>query len=441
MSAPEVSPDVLASVIAEIDREPDFVTGLTADLVRIPTVNPKFQADPSINREAELQAHLAGILDAEGFATLRPEALPGRPNLIANRQGSEARSLILCGHVDVVPVGERKRWTVDPFGGEIRDGRLYGRGSIDMKGGLAACVAAARAIRKAGVTLDGRLSIHAVVDEEAGGFGAMAAVRDGHLAKAVLVAEPTWGDVLPAEGGLEWARVTIRGRAAHSAWRYNEIYPQTASPDRLEPGTNAIELAARFIEALRHYESGRTRARSHPLLPPGMNTINVGVMRAGAGLGEDGLPLVMTNPAIIPDLAVLDLDMKFLPDETSADYRRDFEAFVHHFAETDAWLRAHPPTVEWELGGLHFPPLDTASDHPLVASLVKRKSAFGKAPGIRGFVAVCDAAHYAGAGVDGVIFGPSGDGFHGDDEYVDVASLRETTKVIAASVLDWCGVR
>ncbi|MDQ0473519.1 M20 family metallopeptidase [Labrys wisconsinensis] len=431
----------VAAVQAEIEGNRDWVVNLTRDLVRIPSVNPKFQAEAGLNREADVQALLEPILRAEGFATAQHDALPGRPNLIADKAGEEARSLILCGHIDVVPVGARERWSRDPFGGEVSDGRLYGRGSIDMKAGVAACIAAVRAIRRCGIDLEGRLSVHTVVDEEAGGFGAMEAVKRGKLAKAVLVAEPTWGDVLPAEGGLEWARVTIRGRTAHSAWRYNEIYPQRQEPGRLEPGVNAVELAARFVEALRHYESGRTRARSHPLLPVGMNTINPGVIRAGAGLGPDGLPIIMTNPAIIPDTAVIDLDMKFLPDETSAAYRRDFEAFVHHFAGTDAWLREHPPTIQWELGGLHFPPLNTPTDHPLVASLIRRKAALGTAPAVRGFVAVCDAAHYAGAGVDGVIFGPSGDGFHGDDEYVDLASLMETTKVIAATVLDWCGVR
>jgi len=431
----------VSRVQAEIERDRDWVIDLTRRMVRIPSVNPKFQADAALNREADVQDLLEPILQEEGFATERWDALPGRPNLVADKAGDAARSLILCGHIDVVPVGERGRWSVDPFGGDIRDGRLYGRGAVDMKSGVASCVAAARAIHRCGIDLAGALSIHAVVDEEAGGFGAMDAVKRGKLAKAILVAEPTWGDVLPAEGGLEWARVTIRGRPAHSAWRYNEIYPQRQDADRLEPGVNAIELAARFVEALRRYELDRTRARSHPLLPVGMNTINPGVIRGGAGLGPDGLPITMTNPAIIPDAVVIDLDMKFLPDENSADYRRDFEAFVHHFAQTDAWLRAHPPTIEWELGGLHFPPLNTPADHPLVASLVRRKTALGKAPAVRGFVAVCDAAHYAGAGVDGVIYGPSGDGFHGDDEYVDIASLVETTKVIAAAVLDWCGVR
>jgi acetylornithine deacetylase len=309
-----------------------------------------------------------------------------------------------------------------------------------MKGGVAACVAAARAIRRAGLDLAGRLAIHAVVDEEAGGFGAMDAVKRGKLAKAVLVAEPTWGDVLPAEGGLEWVRVTIRGRTAHAGWRYNEVYPQRHTADRLEPGVNAIDLANRFLSALRHYELDRGRAKDHPLVPVGLNTINVGVIQGGAGLGANGLPTIMTNPAIIPDVVVMDLDMKFLPNESSAGVRRDFEAFVHHFARTDAWMRDHPPTVHWELGGLHFPAMNTPVEHPLVRSLVEHKTRLGKAPDIRGFVAVCDAAHYAGAGVDGVIFGPSGDGFHGVDEYVDIESLVESTKVIAASVIDWCGI-
>ncbi len=431
----------VAAVQAEVERARDQLVAFTRELVRIPSVNPKFQLDPALNREADVQAALEQALRDDGFATERFDVFPGRPNLIAERPGSEERSLILCGHVDVVPAGERGRWSTDPFGGDVKDGRLYGRGSVDMKGGLAACVLAARAIRAAGLTLDGRLAVHAVVDEEAGGFGAMAAVRRGRLARAVLVAEPTWGDVLPAEGGLEWARVTIRGRAAHSAWRYNEIFPQRDEAGRLEPGVNAIELASRFVEALRRYELDRCRALSHPLLPPGMNTINAGVIRGGAGLCPDGLPVVMTNPAIIPDTVVIDLDMKFLPQERSADYRRDFEAFVHHFARTDAWLRHNPPGVDWELGGLYFPPLNTPVDHPLVRSLVARKGATGPPPAVKGFTAVCDAAHYAGAGVDGVIFGPAGDGFHGDNEYVDIASLVETAKVVAAAAVDWCGLR
>ncbi|MDX2005411.1 MAG: ArgE/DapE family deacylase [Meiothermus sp.] len=430
----------IRSVLDRIEADRDFVIGLTQQLVRIPTVNPKFEQGPGINREPDLQNHLEGVLKDLGMQTEQSEALPGRPNLVGRLPGSNERSLILNGHIDVVPVGEQSRWTMDPFGGEIVGNRLYGRGSIDMKAGVAANVAAVKAIREAGLQLEGRLELHSVVDEEAGGFGTIDLIKRGHLAAGAIVTEPTWGAVLPAEGGLEWCRVTITGKSAHSAWRYNEIFPQHHTVERLEPGTNAILLAARFLEALQQYELDITRRRSHPLVPAGLNTINVGVIRGGSGRGPDGLPAVMTNPAIIPDTVVIDLDMKFLPQETSAEYRAEFESFVHHFAQTSHWLREHPPQLQWELGGLHFPPMNTPVEHPLVSSVIGLRKELGLETAIKGFEAVADAAFYAGAGMPVVIYGPGGDGFHGYDEYVDIESLVLTTKVVAASVLEWCGV-
>ena len=434
--------DAIAAVQAVLDRDEDFLLDLTRRMVRTPTVNPKFETDPAINREAELQRDLQGVLDEIGMRTELYDVFPDRPNLTGTLPGSDARSLILCGHVDVVPVGDRAAWSVDPFGGEMRNRRLYGRGAIDMKSGVAATVAVARALRQAGVTLDGRLEIHAVVDEEAGGFGARDLVQRGRHAAGLIVTEPTWQTVQPAEGGLEWVRVTLRGRNAHAAWRYNELYPQPATPDRLEPGVNALELAVRFVTAVQQLERDwTTRKRAHPLLPAGMNTINPGVMACGAGLAPNGLPQLLTNPAIVPDTAVIDFDLKFLPNETSADIRRDFEAFVHAFAQQDSWLRAHPPQVQWDLYGLHFPPLNTPMDHGLVRALVDSRTASGLATEIKGFVAVCDAAHYAGVGIPGVIYGAGGDGFHGTDEYVDLDSLAIVTRTLAAATIAWCGVR
>jgi acetylornithine deacetylase/succinyl-diaminopimelate desuccinylase family protein len=424
-----------------LDSDRDYATTLTQRLVRIPSVNPKFVEDPEQNRESAVQDLVEQELKSFGMSINRWDVFPDRPNVIGNLDGSEQRSLLLCGHIDVVPIGERAAWSVDPFGGEIKNGRLYGRGAVDMKSGVAAAIAAVRAIRTAGIELDGRVAIHSVVDEEAGGFGAIDAVRRGHLAKAAIVTEPSWGEIQPCEGGLEWIRITITGRQGHSAWRYNELWPQRDEPGRLRPAMNAIDIAARFIEALRQFESSRCRNRQHPLLPPGMNTINVGTIRGGAGMGPDGLPLIMTNPAIIPDVVVIDLDYKFLPNQTKEDIRAEFEAFVHHFCQQDLWLQEHPIKVEWELGGLHFPPMDTSPEHPVVQSLFKRRSQLGGKPKIAGFVAVADAAHYAGAGVDAVICGATGDGFHGTDEYVDIASLEETTKTLAATIIDWCGVR
>jgi acetylornithine deacetylase len=428
-------------VWAAIDAERDYAVELTRDLVRIPTVNPKFVSDAELNREPEHQAHLAAMLEGLGFGCELLEVSEGRPNLVASWPGSEARSLILCGHVDVVPEGERGLWTHDPFAGVVDDGKIFGRGALDMKGGLAACAAAAKAIRDAGLKLDGRLDIHAVVDEEAGGFGALDLIRRGHLATAAILAEATWGAVQPVEGGLDWVRVTIRGKIAHAGWRYNAIYPQRQAPARPEPGVNALEMGVKFIAAVQELERDWGRRKYHPLLPPGITTINPGVMIAGAGIGEDGRPQVLNNPAIIPDTCVMEFDLKFLPDENKEAVRREFEDFVHHWAAADSWLSVHPPQVEWDIGGLHFPPVSTPQDHALVQSMLGARERLGHEPELGGYIAVADAAHYAGAGVDCVIFGPSGDGYHAVDEHVEIDSLIDCAKVIAAAVVEWCGIR
>ncbi|WP_247282747.1 MULTISPECIES: M20/M25/M40 family metallo-hydrolase [unclassified Bradyrhizobium] len=258
-------------------------------------------------------------LTSIGMTMERWDVFPGRPNVIGQITGSEERSLLLCGHIDVVPVGVRGAWAVDPFGGEIRDGKLYGRGAVDIKSGVAAAIGAIRGIRAAGIEVQGRVAIHFVVDEEAGGCGAIDAVKRGYLARAAAITEPRSGEIQVCEGGLEWIRVTITGRAGHSATRYNEIWPQRDGPDRMRRAVNAIDVAARFLDPLRNFESSRCRNRQHPLLPPGMNTINVGAIRGGAGLGMDQLPVIMTNPAIIPNVVVIDLDYKFLPNQTKED--------------------------------------------------------------------------------------------------------------------------
>jgi acetylornithine deacetylase len=432
---------VIERIGAAIESDREAIIALARDMVRIPSVNPKFEVAEGLNREADVQTLLASHLEPLGFSIEQREVYPGRPNLIANLAGDEERSLLLNGHIDVVPVGDRSRWSVDPFDGEIRDGKLWGRGAVDMKSGVAASLAAVRGVLSAGFQPQGRIDFHAVVDEEAGGFGSMDAAKRYPPAKAGIITEPTWGMVMPVEGGLEWLRVVIPGRNAHSAWRYNGIYPQRDEPGRLEPGVNAIDLAARFVEQLRELERDWAMTKSHPLLPPGMNTIHVGVLVAGSAPGLDGRPTNLGNPAITPDAAAIDIDLKFLPHETSAQVRADFEAFVHNFAQQYSWLRAHPPKVMWQLGGLHFPPLNTSVDHPLVRSLVDQRSALGKPTEIAGFIAVCDAAHYAGVGVECIIYGCSGDGFHGADEFVEIDSLIETTKLVAGAIVDWCGVR
>jgi acetylornithine deacetylase len=434
------SAKALNAIHQAIDDDRDSIISLTSEMVRIPSVNPKFETAEGLNREADVQVLLAKHLEPLGASLDRWDVFPDRPNLVATFAGDAERSLLLNGHIDVVPVGDRSKWTVDPFGGDISKGRVWGRGAIDMKSGVAASLAAIRALLKAGYHPEGRIDFHSVVDEEAGGFGSIAATKRRPLAKGGIITEPTWGKVLAAEGGLEWVRVTIPGKNAHSAWRYNAIYPQKDEAGRLEPGVNAADYAARFIEQLRELERDWATTKGHPLLPPGVNSLHVGAVVVGSAPGADGRPTILSNPAITPDCAAIDIDLKFLPQETKDEVRSDFETFVHHWAQQYSWLRDHPPKIQWDLYGLHFPPLNTPPTHPLVQNLVAARKRLGKETEVSGFIAVCDAAHYAGVGVPCVIYGSSGDGFHGKDEYVEVDSLVETTKLIADSIVAWCGI-
>lgn len=129
-----------------IDDERDYVVSLTSEMVRIPSVNPKFETGDGLNREADVQALLAKHLEPLGPELKQWDVFPNRPNLVGVFAGDNSRSLLLNGHIDVVPVGDRAKWTVDPFGGEVNDGRIWGRGAIDMKSGVAASLAAIRAI-------------------------------------------------------------------------------------------------------------------------------------------------------------------------------------------------------------------------------------------------------------------------------------------------------
>lgn len=433
--------DLCRTLRDDLAGRTDELVELTQRLVRIPSVNPKFLADPAFNRESEVQDAIEGELGALGFATRRGEPLPGRPNVIGRWEGTDRRSLALCGHVDVVPHGDLAQWSSDPYAAAIRGDTIVGRGAGDMKCGLAAALVACRAIRRHGIRLAGRLEFHSVVDEEAGGFGAMAAAAESPGLSAVLVAESSGGVIRPWAGGLEWVRVTVRGLSGHSARRFASIYPSEAAASIPVKSVNAIELGARVLAAVRDLEAHWGRTKSFPGLPAGMNTISPGVMVAGAGLGPDGLPAGLSNPAIVPDVCVIDFDLKFLPNERSEDIRRDFEAALAAFAATDPWLARHPPEIRWRLADLHFPPVDTPPGHPLIAAMTASVASQGREPEIAGMLGVTDAAHYAEHGIMGLVFGPTSGNAHGPDEYVSIPSLVSAAQAIAETIVRYCGVR
>ena len=428
-------------VIKILDEEQDFVIALTQQLVRIKSVNPNFLPNGHSSLEAEAQAVLQNIMAGLELETTRWEAAPNRPNLIGRRTGSgNGKSLILNGHIDVVPEGDPNNWKHDPYGAEIENGRMYGRGTYDMKGGVAAMVAAVRALGLAGVQLSGDVSLHTVVDEEAGGtVGTKSVIQKGYTADAALITEPTQGELITAEGGLSWLRVTFFGRSAHAGWRFAQIYPQGEDGDGTN-GVNAIEKAVKFVGWLRELEREWALTKRHPLLPPGITTMNPGVILGGVGLDKDGLPIVTTNPAMIPDVCVVDIDFKYLPTVTFEEAREEFETYFAAFCQSDPWLKEQRPKLMWHLGNIDFPPISTPQDHELVRAVESARASLGLDTKLVGMVAVTDAAFYAGAGVPSVVYGPTGRGAHGDDEFVVVDSLTEAAKIYAGTMLRWCGV-
>jgi len=430
-----------AALREEVAREAGWLVALLQDLVRIPSVNPKFVRDPAQNREPAVQDRIEAELRALGFATARQHPFPDRPNLIGTWEGTQARSLALCGHVDVVPVGDVTLWTRDPFGAVIEGERLYGRGAGDMKAGLAACLAACRALHRLGLRPEGRLEFHAVVDEEAGGFGAMQAAARQPAPSAVLVAESSGGALRPWAGGLEWVRVVVRGLNGHSSRRFASIYPTAQGAGIPVRSVNAIELGARLLDSVRQLEAHWGRTKSFPGMPAGMNTISPGAMVAGTGRGPDGLPTVLNNPGIVPDCCAIDFDLKFLPQESSATIRREFEAWIARFAATDPWLAENPPEVIWDLHGLYFPPVNTPPDHPLPRALARARADAGLPVTQEGMLGVTDAAHYAARGIPGVVYGPWAANAHGPDEWVSLPSVVEAAQVIATAILAYCGQR
>ena len=313
---------------------------LTQELVRIPTENPKL-AVIEAGAEAECQDVIEARLRALGCTTDRWDVYPGRPDLVGTLRGEgsgTARSLILNGHVDVVPAGDPTAWSHAPFAAEIADGKIWGRGAVDMKGGIAAMITAVEAIQLAGIRLQGDVLIESVVDEETGGPGTMQTIEHGYRADAAIVVEPTDFAIQPVEGGLEWLRVVVRGRSGHSAYRYRSVHAGGQGV-----AVNAIEKTAKILAAVQDLERHWAVHKRHPLLPAGITTINPGVIIGGTGGGQNGVPNVLTAVSTFPDYCALELSLKYLPGEETATVRAEFEDYIGRVADADPWLRRASP--------------------------------------------------------------------------------------------------
>jgi len=345
----------------------------------------------------------------------RDEAL----GVVGSLQGSGGgRDLLLDGHIDVVPVGDGPAWTVPPWRATVREGRVYGRGAVDMKGGLCCALAAARALRDAGVRLRGRLLVASVAGEEDGGLGTLALLERGYRADGAVVTEPTGLRVVTAQAGSYMFRLTVEGRAAHGSVR--------------EEGTSAIEKFWPLFAALRALEEERNAIGGGELfaryrLPW---PIEVGTLRAGEWASS------------VPGVLVCEGRCGVAVGEDSAAAQGALEEAVARAAAADPWLREHPPRVEW--WGGRFDPATTDPRHPLVAAVRDAARAVtGGDPGLGGVTYGSDLRLLVNVGgIPSVLFGP-GDVrvAHMADEYVDLAGLRAAAEALVVAAVRFCGVR
>jgi acetylornithine deacetylase/succinyl-diaminopimelate desuccinylase family protein len=429
-----------SKIVKVVDANVDRLVSLTRDLVSCRTDsqsphNPEF-ASEAIRCQDIVTAWLADI----GFTVERWEHPPRYPVVAARLPGTGGgNSLALNGHIDVVPGGDRDAWSHDPWAGDVVDGKLWGRGAADMKGGVACAVMAAWVLHEAGLELGGDLWLHIDADEEVVGTSLRELLKRVPRVDAALVAEPTDLAVLPVEGGLVHLRIEVTGRESHAGNRYRSIH---AGGHGATAGINAIEKGMRIAQALQDLERQWGNLRSHPLLPPGFNSIMPGIIAGGPGGGVDGQLRTVSNPGTAPDYCSLEYNIWYLPGETFEGIRQEIEEYVAGVCRLDPWLKDHPPRFTWKLRDIYFPPAETPVNHPFVTAVTESLTSTNVPVRIEAFQAASELAWYAEQGIPGVIFGPGRIAqAHSPDEYVEVDQLIKACKVMALSAAAWCGVR
>jgi acetylornithine deacetylase len=415
-----------ARLLEALAGEREAMVDLLGALVRTPSLGGSTE-------EVAIQHTLARLFETEGLEVdLWPLPLPaleaerdfpgvevarteawGLVGRLPGRGGG--RTLMLNGHVDVVPPGDLAAWpSGDPFSGHIADGRLYGRGACDMKGGLVAAIWAVRALRRAGPRLDGDVLLACVVGEEDGGLGSYGLLQRGWRADACIIPEPTGLDLVPANAGALTFRLRVRGHATHAS--------------RRTEGTSALASFWPIWQALQDLEAARNAAVD-PLMRrwPLPYALSIGTVRCGDWASS------------VPDLLVAEGRLGVALDETPAEARSAFETAVAAAGRADPWLREHPVEVEWWGGQFASGRLPTESDllervraaHLLAAGTDAPPAVWGAPYG-------SDLRLLSGlGGIPTLHYGPGDAGLaHGPDESVPLEEVATAAQTLALLALD-----
>jgi acetylornithine deacetylase len=356
---------------------------------------------PGAPGEAGVARALADALTGWGFRVELVEALPGRPSVVARIGKPGGRSLMFNGHLDVVGT---EGMTHDPWLAESngQDDRMYGRGSADMKGGVAAmCAAAARAAD----ALEGEVVVTAVADEEYESIGTRSLIERGVRADAAVVTEPTQLAIMPAHLGFVWLDVTTHGRAAHGS--------------RWDLGVDAIRHAGLFLAELDRIDTEELPQRAHPLL--GRPSVHASLIEGGTGMST------------YPDRCVVRIERRTIPGESQADVVRELEGACERVRARRANFRGDVAAT------FSQPPSDVAIDAPIVGALSRALEDCNENTHIAGMTAWTDAALLNAAGIPAICFGPGDIRLaHAAEEWIPVAEIERATAVLTRLATTWC---
>jgi acetylornithine deacetylase len=423
-------------VLRLIDVNSDAIVAHLRELIGFKTVSPS-DGPAEGDGYRKLQDLVGGTLEDLGFGVdsweidaAELEPFPGSgvdpdrdmsnmPIVVGRRAGGpsrgQGRSLILNGHYDVVPPGIVENWRYEPFAAVVEDGKVFGRGACDMKGGIAAMLMGLRYIQEAGVELAGDVTVQTVPDEEATSMGTLACCQRGYRADAAIIPEPTGMKVLVAMRGGIYGRIRVLGRAGHA---------EMPQPHWMDGGAvNAIDKAATVIQALQALtEEWKTRPdKQHKLLAPDM--IIPTVIHGGDW------------EVTYPEEVEISFGCKFLP--STQDAKEEIEDHLMRVAALDPWMREHPPQLEVS-GWLYGAEIDESE--PIVQVGLEALGDLGYAPVLRGYGTLTDAIHLINyAQVPTISIGPSIRSAHMADEYVEISELVDTTKALALAIMRWCG--
>ena len=343
----------------------------------------------------------------------------GNPNLVAIKRGSGGgRSLILNGHIDVVPEGNIEDWHADPFSGLVMDGKVFGRGSTDMKGGNVALLLAMEVIHELNITLKGDLIFQSVIEEESGGAGTLAAILRGYQADAAIIPEPTNLKFFPVQQGSLWFRVIIKGKSAHGGTRYE--------------GKSSIDLTMKVISEIARLEEARNKEwKLHPLFKnkPIPIPINIGKMTSG------------NWPSSVPETTVIEGRIGIAPTETMDEAQKSLETMVNGLNKTDSWFKTKPIELEWF--GARWLPSNLSLDHPILKTVTEQyKKVTGTEPIIEASPWGTDGGYLSTVGgIPALVFGPGETKLaHDANEYIEIDKIIVAAEIIALSIIEWCGI-